>query len=41
VTDNTPDESAYVQYVRAPESGYLSLGLGFAAGNEISLWVGR
>jgi predicted O-methyltransferase YrrM len=41
VTDNTNEESAYVQHVRAQGSGYVSVGLGYQAGNEVSLWVGR
>jgi len=41
VTDNTTDESPYVHYVRAAGSGYVSLGLPYESGNELSLWVGR
>jgi predicted O-methyltransferase YrrM len=40
-TDNTNDESPYVAYVRNPANGYLSLGLPFESGNELSLWLGR
>jgi predicted O-methyltransferase YrrM len=39
-TDNTPDESPYVAYVRNPTNGYLSLGLAYESGNELSLWLG-
>ncbi len=40
-TDNTTDESPYVAYVRNPVNGYLSLGLAYESGNELSLWLGR
>ena len=39
-TDNTTAESPYVAYVRDPANGYLSLGLPFESGNELSLWLG-
>jgi predicted O-methyltransferase YrrM len=39
-TDNTTDESPYVAHVRNPTNGYLSLGLPFRSGNELSLWMG-
>jgi predicted O-methyltransferase YrrM len=39
-SDNTTDESPYVAYVRNPANGYLSLGLGYESGNELSLWSG-
>jgi predicted O-methyltransferase YrrM len=40
-TDNTTAESPYVGYVRDPANGYLSIGLPFESGNELSLWLGR
>lgn len=39
-TDNTTAESPYVVYVRDPANGYLSVGLPFESGNELSLWLG-
>lgn len=39
-TDNTTAESPYVAYVQNPANGYLSLGLPFESGNELSLWLG-
>jgi predicted O-methyltransferase YrrM len=39
--DNTTDESPHVEYVRNPVNGYLSLGLPFKSGNELSMWVGK
>lgn len=39
--DNTTDESSYVVYVRNPVNGYLSLGLPFKSGNELSMWLGK
>lgn len=40
-TDNTTDESPYVAYVRNPANGFVSLGLPFRSGNELSLWLGK
>jgi predicted O-methyltransferase YrrM len=40
-TDNTTNESPYVAYVRDPASGYVSVGLPYQSGNELSLWVGK
>ena len=40
-TDNTTDESPYVAYVRNPANGYLSVGLAYESGNELSLWLGN
>jgi len=39
--DNTTDESPYVVHVRNPLNGYLSLGLPFKSGNELSMWTGK
>lgn len=39
--DNTTDESPHVVYVRDPVNGYLSLGLPFRSGNELSMWMGK
>jgi predicted O-methyltransferase YrrM len=39
--DNTTDESPHVVYVRNPANGYVSLGLPFKSGNELSLWTGK
>jgi predicted O-methyltransferase YrrM len=40
-TDNTTAESPYVAYVRDPANGYVSLGLPYESGNELSLWLGK
>ena len=39
-SDNTPPDSPYVAHMRDAANGYLSLGLPFKSGNELSLWLG-
>ncbi|HKT73562.1 MAG TPA: class I SAM-dependent methyltransferase [Steroidobacteraceae bacterium] len=39
--DNTTDDSPHVLYVRNPANGYVSVGVPYPSGNEMSVWAGR